>query len=45
MVYAKYGTPDNFDQLLSMGVEVTGNIVLARFGNVFRGNIVRRIHR
>ncbi|XP_065559733.1 putative N-acetylated-alpha-linked acidic dipeptidase [Artemia franciscana] len=40
VVYAYHGRPDDFKHLEDNGVNVTGKIVLARYGKIFRGNIV-----
>lgn len=37
VVYAHYGTKADFEQLKALGVDVTGKIVLARYGGNFRG--------
>jgi N-acetylated-alpha-linked acidic dipeptidase len=37
MVYANYGTPDDFDKLKQMDVDVRGKIVIVRYGQNFRG--------
>jgi N-acetylated-alpha-linked acidic dipeptidase len=37
VVYANYGTKEDFDALKKGGVDVTGKIVLARYGKNFRG--------
>jgi N-acetylated-alpha-linked acidic dipeptidase len=37
VVYANYGTPDDFDKLAKMKVDVRGKIVLVRYGQNFRG--------
>ncbi|KAF8551485.1 Zn-dependent exopeptidase [Imleria badia] len=37
IVYANYGTKDDYDKLVAMGVDLTGKIVLARYGANFRG--------
>ncbi len=37
VVYANYGTPDDFDKLEKLKVDVRGKIVLVRYGNNFRG--------
>ncbi len=37
VVYANYGTKSDFEQLKAQGVDVTGKIVLARYGGNFRG--------
>jgi N-acetylated-alpha-linked acidic dipeptidase len=37
VVYANYGTRDDFERLESLGVRVEGRIALVRYGQVFRG--------
>ncbi len=37
LVYVNYGVPDDYDQLARMGVSVQGAIVIARYGNSWRG--------
>ena len=37
VVYANYGSPDDFDKLKSLGVDVQGKIVVVRYGENFRG--------
>ena len=37
VVYANYGTPEDFDRLDRMKVDVRGKIVLVRYGQNFRG--------
>ncbi len=37
VVYANYGTPDDFDKLEKMKIDVRGKIVLVRYGQNFRG--------
>jgi N-acetylated-alpha-linked acidic dipeptidase len=37
IVYANYGMPEDFDALEKAGVNVSGKIVLARYGQCFRG--------
>ena len=37
VVYANYGTQEDFDTLKRLGVDVKGKIVLARYGKNFRG--------
>uniref|UniRef100_A0A0E0JIJ7 Aminopeptidase NAALADL1 n=1 Tax=Oryza punctata TaxID=4537 RepID=A0A0E0JIJ7_ORYPU len=39
-VYANYGRPEDFAYLAARGVNVTGKVVLARYGKVYRGDIV-----
>ncbi|MCP4571827.1 MAG: M28 family peptidase [bacterium] len=41
VVYANYGTPDDFKKLDDLGISPTGRIVLVRYGEVFRGLKVR----
>ncbi|KAL5223380.1 hypothetical protein ABZP36_028093 [Zizania latifolia] len=38
--YANYGRPEDFAYLASRGVNVTGKVALARYGKVYRGDIV-----
>ena len=37
MVYVNYGLPNDYDDLRKAGVDVKGKIVIARYGNSFRG--------
>ena len=37
VVYANYGTREDFNTLQSLGIEVKGKIVIARYGRCFRG--------
>lgn len=37
VVYANYGTKEDFEHLATLGVEVKGKIVIARYGGNFRG--------
>ncbi len=37
LVYVNYGTPDDYEELARMGVSVKGAIVIARYGNSWRG--------
>ncbi|KAG1736384.1 Zn-dependent exopeptidase [Suillus occidentalis] len=37
LVYANYGTHDDYEKLVAAGVDLTGKIVLARYGANFRG--------
>ncbi len=41
VVYANYGSPEDFDALEKLGVAVAGRIVLVRYGSLFRGLKVR----
>uniref|UniRef100_A0A6N2MZV5 PA domain-containing protein n=1 Tax=Salix viminalis TaxID=40686 RepID=A0A6N2MZV5_SALVM len=40
VVYANYGRVEDFKRLKEMGVNVTESIVLARYGKIYRGDIV-----
>jgi N-acetylated-alpha-linked acidic dipeptidase len=37
VVYANYGTPEDFEKLAKMKIDVRGKIVLVRYGQNFRG--------
>jgi N-acetylated-alpha-linked acidic dipeptidase len=37
LVYVNYGLPNDYEALKKVGVDVRGSIVLARYGNSFRG--------
>jgi N-acetylated-alpha-linked acidic dipeptidase len=37
LVYANYGTREDYNALVASGVDLTGKIVIARYGSVFRG--------
>jgi N-acetylated-alpha-linked acidic dipeptidase len=37
LVYVNYGLPNDYEALKKAGVEVRGSIVIARYGNSFRG--------
>jgi N-acetylated-alpha-linked acidic dipeptidase len=37
LVYVNYGLPGDYEALKKLGVEVRGRIVIARYGNSFRG--------
>jgi len=37
VVYANYGSPEDFDKLKQLNIDVRGKIVLARYGQNFRG--------
>ncbi|KAJ4821253.1 Transferrin receptor protein 2 [Rhynchospora pubera] len=41
LTYAYYGRVEDFDKLRSLGINVTGTVVLARYGKIFRGDIVK----
>ncbi len=37
LVYVNYGTPEDYDRLATLGVSVSGRIVIARYGRSWRG--------
>ena len=37
LVYVNYGVPDDYDELERRGIDVTGKIVIARYGGSWRG--------
>lgn len=37
LVYVNYGLPDDYEALAKMGIDVSGKIVIARYGNAWRG--------
>ena len=37
LVYVNYGVPDDYEQLAKLGVDVKGKIVIARYGESWRG--------
>lgn len=37
VVYANYGLPPDYEELMKAGVDVKGKIVIVRYGNSFRG--------
>ncbi len=37
VIYANYGSPDDFDRLKHLGIDVRGKIVIVRYGENFRG--------
>lgn len=37
LIYANYGTKDDYDKLVEAGVDLTGKIILTRYGANFRG--------
>jgi N-acetylated-alpha-linked acidic dipeptidase len=41
VVYVNYGTPEDFDALEKLGIDVKDKIVLVRYGGLFRGLKVR----
>ena len=43
MVYANFGTEEDFGKLKDLGVSVKDKIVIIRQGRIFRGNKVRAL--
>jgi len=41
VVYANYARPEDFENLEKLGIDVKGKVVLARYGELFRGLKVR----
>ncbi len=41
VVYANYGSPQDFEAIEKLGIDVKGKIVLVRYGGLFRGLKVR----
>lgn len=41
VVYVNYGREEDYKNLQEMGVNVSGAIVIARYGDVFRGTVVK----
>lgn len=41
VVYVNYGRVEDYAALRAMGIEVAGSVVLAKYGQIFRGDIVR----
>jgi N-acetylated-alpha-linked acidic dipeptidase len=37
LVYAEFGRKEDFDELISNGANLTGKIVIVRYGKIFRG--------
>ena len=37
LVYVNFGTPEDYEQLAKLGIEVKGKIVIARYGRSWRG--------
>lgn len=44
MVYANYGRVEDFETLREMGVNISNTVVLARYGKIFRGDIVHNAY-
>jgi N-acetylated-alpha-linked acidic dipeptidase len=45
LVYANYGSHEDYEKLDNAGVSLKGKIVLTRYGGLFRGLKVRYIHK
>ncbi|KAI5059157.1 hypothetical protein GOP47_0025476 [Adiantum capillus-veneris] len=39
-VYVNYGRPADYDTLRGLGINLTGAIIIARYGKIYRGDIV-----
>ncbi|PIN14330.1 Transferrin receptor and related proteins containing the protease-associated (PA) domain [Handroanthus impetiginosus] len=44
VVYVNYGRVEDYETLMKMGVNVSGNVALARYGKIFRGDIVENAY-
>lgn len=44
VVYVNYGRPEDYGVLKEMGVNATRKVVLARYGKIFRGDIVQNAY-
>ncbi|XP_030541674.2 probable glutamate carboxypeptidase LAMP1 isoform X2 [Rhodamnia argentea] len=44
VVYVNYGRVEDYETLKEMGVNVTGTVVLAKYGQIFRGDIVHNAY-
>lgn len=40
MLYVNYCTREDFEELVRMGIEITGHLVICRYGGIFRGTKV-----
>ncbi|KAL5572532.1 hypothetical protein UlMin_022129 [Ulmus minor] len=45
VAYVNYGRVEDFETLKQMGINVSGSIVLAKYGEIFRGDIVSNAYR
>jgi len=45
LIYANYGSKEDYDELLASGANLTGKIVIARYGGLFRGLKVGIFHK
>jgi len=41
LVFANYGTPEDFMDLRNLGVNVSGKIIVCKYGKIYRGNKVQ----
>ncbi|CAN6456802.1 unnamed protein product [Victoria cruziana] len=44
-VYANYGRDEDFSTLARLGINVSRSVVVARYGKIYRGDIVRNAYR
>ncbi|KAF6141717.1 hypothetical protein GIB67_027895 [Kingdonia uniflora] len=44
VVYANYGRVEDYKVLEKMGVNVSGTVILARYGEIYRGDIVKNAY-
>ncbi|KAJ3753899.1 hypothetical protein EV360DRAFT_52645, partial [Lentinula raphanica] len=42
LVYVNYGTHEDYDEVLASGQNLTGKVVIARYGGIFRGLKIQR---
>jgi N-acetylated-alpha-linked acidic dipeptidase len=42
LIYANYGSKEDYDELVASGASLAGKIVIVRYGGIFRGLKVRR---
>jgi N-acetylated-alpha-linked acidic dipeptidase len=42
LTYAHYGRVEDFHMLRSLSINVTGTVVLAWYGKIFQGDIVKK---
>ena len=43
LLYVNYGRVEDYDYLDTLNVNVSGKIVIARYGKIFRGDMVRTV--
>ena len=41
-VYVNYGRTEDYDYLTKIGVNVSGHVAIAKYGKIFRGDIVKQ---